>query len=254
MIKQKEYTTNSGLSYFSPRREINEMRPWNMEYTAFLRQLYLDSNAKLGEFLPNMDETAYDYTTGRSENHYAYALYTCLHTLGNEANLVAPIYDAGRSHWNSLYDSPFRASAEFAVSMSLPYSSEDREKIYPTLVKKIEEHRSGKITLKAVSSYFESDKENRAGRSMVDWLYSTLYFALSNEVLMTDIEYGARKKVTLKSIYDGMATIVREGPDRSRSEGRKSVVLDNLTENAYFLSRPKTLRTTGEKPVLIDRQ
>ncbi len=254
MTLTQEFKTKSGIRYFSPDRKINEMQPWTMEYTAILRQLYLDSSAILGKFLPTVNEASVDFTTGDSGNNYAYSLYLALHTLGDHAHIVAPIYDTGRSHYSSLYDKSFQASADTAANMRLPSNTDDRGKIYPKLVEKIEKFSGIKMELSAVSDYFERDNVPFEHHAIVDWLYSTLYYVLSSEQLMTNISFRERMDITLGSIYEGMANIVSDNHNRSHSGALKTKVLSNLTENLYFLSRPTDLRVTGEKPVLINRQ
>lgn len=249
-----EFRTQSGINYFSPDREINEMQPWTMEFTALLRQLYFDSSAILGRFLPTVNEASVDFTTGDSANYYAYSLYLALHKLGDHIHMVAPIYDTGRSHFSSLYDRSFQASADTAVSMRLPSIEAERKKIYPKIVENIKKFSGRKLELGAVSDYFEQDNAPFEHHAMVDWLYSTLYLVLSSEQLMTNISFRDRMEITLRAIYEGMADIVSENRNRTHADACKSAVLSNLTENQYFLSRPTDLRVTGEKPVLINRQ
>ncbi len=246
-----------------PKRPMPEMQPYRMEFTALVRDLRLNSSGVLGGFIANIADAAVSYRELNNSNHYAYSLWFTLNSLGDTMGIVAPIYDSGRSSWLSLYDSPFSASADSAATMRLPFDLKKRHESYDRLMSRVASVNNMRMQLdKAeVVKYFEllAVREHKTDfkkpYGLEDWLYATLFLTLSNENLMKPLEYSERKSHVDLAIFGALAMLTTEKPLRERNEitaadRRVDAVMENLSNNRYFLSLPQEVDV---EPILITR-
>lgn len=265
-MKSAETLAQLNLQCENPRLAIPDMNPWNMEFTALVRDLWLNSGGELGGFLPAIQYAASYYKPRKNSNHYAYSLYLTLHSLGNTMGFVAPIYDVGSGHWTSLYDGPFRASSDSAANMHLPFDMNERKEKYErlfTLATDNEVWTKKDVAAKKdpIVTYLETLAERQRKidymrpYGLEDWLYATLFLTLSDENLMKPLEFGERMSHIDFAIFGALEMVSNEQPTREAKEvtaadKRVEAVMENLDNNRYFLTLPYEVDV---EPVIIER-
>lgn len=258
MSKYIDYETKRGIRYCHVDKDGPTIWKHRAEFGALLSQLYADAGRDsehydVAGFVPNIADAF--VSNEWTFNPYATVLHMTLFMLDKEVHAVAPIHDmAGRDEIG------FEPSATLAQNMQLSSDREERKRMYLVLASKIRKQSGQVLSAGTIADHFESAKEKgyfEPAKTIVDWLYATLFHALSNEQLMKspmrvgDIE-RIEKDLLLMS-YSCLATIIEAGEDRSVAQVQKKHVIANLDTNKYLLSLPYGLEKNGEKPVLITR-